>query len=473
MNKNSKSRKAITTKKESFSSRLGFILAAVAAAVGMSNIWRFPSEVAQFGGGIYVLFYMLCIFIVGYPMTLVELAFGRSKQEGLYENYKGHGRWAYLGALTALVSFLVFCFYNVVAGWVVGYFCKLCSGALFHAETKGEFTQFYESLRENWQGNLVWTFIMMIAALLINQAGVRGGIERCAQILMPIFLIMIVGLVGYSLTLKGAGTGISFFLWPAWDKVSWQGLAYALSQSFMSLSIGMGILITYGAFVNKKDNLYSSSFIIVVGDTLVAIFAGFFLFGFLGYKGIDFANISDEKIAGPGLAFITLPLIFYDLGTTGTILAGAFFLLLIFAAITSSISILAVPVKYVEKRFGWRHDHALWTVGLLSFVVSMGCILADSDIDWLFSVMKDPDQYNFREFLEDFAIRILTPITAFLFCIFTAFQWKVSSVFEEVSPGKKPQKYMEIYITICIKYIAPIVSAFSAIYSIWAYIAGV
>ncbi len=456
-------------KKDTFSDSLGFILAAIAAAVGLSNIWRFSAEAAQNGGGIYVLCYLICIVLVGYPLVLAELALGRSKQKGVYECYQNQGSWEWVGLAGITICFLIFCFYNVVAGWVLGYLWNLLTGRLFVSTEKEHFVEFYSAIRSNWQGNLIWTFIMMVSAIFINQAGVSGGIEQCAKILMPIFIVMMVGLIGYSITLEGAGRGLYFYLWPSLSNFSLQGFAFALSQSFMSLSIGMGALVTYGSFVNKKDNLYFSSFAIVAGDTLVAVLAGFFLFAFLGHEQVDFDAMhdGDNALIGPGLAFITLPLIFSKLGYfVGPILAGSFFLLLIFAAITSSISLLAAPAKYMESKYKMGNKKALWILGLGSFAISIVCILSDSDIESLFSVMPHPE-YNFHDFFMDFVIRILTPLATFFFSLFIAMKWKMSSLFKEAEQGGKLNKRLIPYIEVTIRYITPLFVGISFLTSLW------
>lgn len=463
-------------KKEGFSSSLGFLLSAVAAAVGLSNIWRFSAETAQYGGFIYVFFYLVCIVAIGYPIVLAELAFGRTKQQGLYESYQDHRRWKWLGAFAAIVCFLIFCFYNVVAGWVVGYVGKTLSGTLIdksQADNPAFFSGAFTTLKGSMLTNVICTFIMLIGAVFINQAGVTGGIEKCAKILMPIFLVMMVALIGYSCTLTGASRGISFYLKPKLDHVSIKAFVCALSQSFMSLSIGMGALVTYGAYVNKKDNLHKSSLVIVVGDTLVALCAGFFLFAFLGHlEKFKFEIFTNPEIAkenpefstgSTGLAFITLPLIFSKIGgIVGTLLALSFFLLLIFAAITSSISLLEVPTTYLVSKFKMKRKHAIWLLAGCSYAISMLCILGDStSYGSMFMIAGE----TFRDFFEKFALMILTPFATFCFILFIGYKFKLENVFKESTGEKAPNKFFRHYITITVKYIAPVLVGLSFLYS--------
>lgn len=465
-------------KKEGFSSSLGFLLSAVAAAVGLSNIWRFSAETAQYGGFIYVFFYLICIVAIGYPIVLAELAFGRTKQQGLYESYQGYGRWKWLGSLAAIICFFIFCFYNVVAGWVVGYVGKTLSGTLIDKNQAGDPTFFsgtFEALKGNMLTNFICTFIMLIGAVFINQAGVSGGIEKCAKILMPIFLVMMIALIGYSCILEGASKGISFYLKPKLDHVSFKAFVCALSQSFMSLSIGMGALVTYGAYVNKQDNLHKSSLVIVLGDTLVALCAGFFLFAFLGHIDFNFKAFTNPEIAKEnpelatnptGLAFITLPLIFSKIGgIVGTLLALSFFLLLIFAAITSSISLLEVPTTYLVSAYKIKRKHAIWLLAGCSYLISTFCILADSNCEHLWTIMPNPAETNFRVFFEKFVLMILTPFATFYFILFIGHKFKLENVFKESTGERAPNKFFMHYISITVKYIAPVLVGFSFLYS--------
>ena len=465
-------------KKEGFSSSLGFLLSAVAAAVGLSNIWRFSAETAQYGGFIYVFFYLVCVVVIGYPVVLAELSFGRTKQQGLYESYQDHGKWKRLGFFASIVCFLIFCFYNVVAGWVVGYVGKTLGGNLIDKNQAGNyafFTDAFKELKGNMFTNFICTFIMLIGAVFINQAGVSGGIEKCAKILMPIFLVMMIGLIGYSCTLDGAGKGIAFYLKPKWDHVSFKAFVCALSQSFMSLGIGMGALVTYGAYVSKQDNLRKSSLVIVVGDTLVALCAGFFLFAFLGHMNFPFKVFTHPEVAKEnpafatnptGLAFIILPSIFSKIGgVMGMLLALSFFLLLIFAAITSSISLLEVPTTYLVSAYKMNRKHAIWLLAGCSYVISVLCILSDSNCESLWTIMPNPAETNFMEFFQNFVLMILTPLATFCFILFIGRKFKLENVFKESAGEKAPNKFFVQYITITVKYIAPVLVGFSFLYS--------
>ena len=468
-----------TPKNAGFSSSLGFLFAAVAASVGLSNIWRFSSETAQNGGAIFVFFYLLCMVLVGYPVILAEISLGRSKQKGLYEAYEGHGRWKWVGVLNGIVLYSIFCFYNVVAGWVIGYLWKVMNGSLFQYDNNSlsDFRNVFEALRSDWAGNLFFTLIMIAGAVVINRSGVSGGIEKCSKILMPCFVLLMVGLLIYGAFLPGAGTGISFYLVPSLDKINMKALAKALSQAFMSLSAGMGSMIVYGAYVNRKDNMKTSSIVIVAGDTLVAFIAGFFIFSFLGnlhvIKEIDLTKLSEEasttnqSVSGTGLAFITLPLMFKNIGgITGTVLAGSFFLLLIFAAITSSISLLEGPTKYIESRYKIERTKAISLLAAGAYIGGALCIFADSKLEWVPTFVKNAKIGNAHELFQSIVLEILAPLSALLFSLFIAYKWKMDNLFAEINQeGRKTSKYLVLYMTIALKYVCPALIGTSLCYS--------
>ena len=448
---------------------MGFLFAAIAASVGLSNIWRFPSEAALYGGGCYVLVYLVFVALVGYPLILGELTLGRKTQKGLFDAYKDKGRWSYLGPSTAFVCFLVFCFYNVVAGWVVGYLWKTINGTLFEygdGAIGESFESCWEALRANWQMNLVTTLTMLLAAMGINYAGVSGGIEKSSKILMPLFFVMLVGLIIYALRLPGAGNGIWRYLYPDPNNLTLKGVARALAQSFMSLAAGMGMMVTYGAYVNKETNLRRSAFVITVGDTLVALMAGFFIFAFLGFLAFNEGGNINTPEESTGLAFITLPEVFKSMPTgLGFVLAIGFFLLLIFAAITSSISLFESSTRYLEHRYKMKHFHAILLAGGLSFVISTLCVLSDGNVGW-FQGTKFHDRF------QDVTTCILMPLVALGTNLFLARRWKVATLLDTSNNGQPTNKYFAKYIQWTIGYISPCVIFISLLVSTYTFCFG-
>ncbi len=469
----------VNKQQDNFSSYFGFLVSALAASVGLSNIWRFSSEAAQNGGGIYVFAYILTSLIIGYPIILVELAMGRAKKQGVFHTFNNSGKWSVVGLISTITCFLQFCFYNVVAGWIVGYAWSFVSGyfvnamssgageTLFSLSNKQEFLNFFTQIRSGFVGSLIYTSFMLIVSVIIIRAGVRRGIEKCAKLLMPIFVVMMFVMIAYSLWLENALNGISYYLMPRWELFSLNGAASAISQSMMSLSVCLGIILTYGGYMSKKDNLRSASFIIVVGDTIVALFAGFFLFAFLGHQEIDFAR--EKDIIGGGLAFITLPLIFITKFSplVALILGTSFFLLLFFAAITSSISLLEVPSKYLEGRFKLSRSKSINIVALSSFLISILCMLGESKIKWLFSVMPNSDNYNFHDFFQDCVIRVLIPISVFLYYLFVVRKYKIEEVLKEAYGDKEQNPLFTSYIKFSVSILWPLASIFGALHVIY------
>lgn len=317
--------------KNKFATRLGFLAAAASSAVGVGNIWRFPYTVGKYGGAGFLLLYIIFVCILGFPLVLAKLAFGRKMQAGTFKAYSKlkSSKWVYVGLGAALVSFTILSFYNMITGWLIGYFFKIIKGNLL---TSSNFNSSFSGFISNIKLNILLTALVTTLVAGIVKSGISEGIERISKVLMPLFILMLIGLIIYALTLEGSSKGLKFYLIPSLDSITPQAMYAALTQSFLSLSIGSGISITYGAYVSKKENLVNSSAIIVASDTLVSFLAGLIIFPIIFHNDISPAQ-------GPSLIFISLPLAFKGLGMfIGTIVGATFFLLLVFAAITSAIS---------------------------------------------------------------------------------------------------------------------------------------
>ncbi len=474
------SRTNSNNQKDYFSSHFGFLVSTTAAAVGLGNIWRFSSEAAQNGGGIYVVAYIIMAFTIGYPIVFAELAMGRSKNQGVFHTFDKRGKWYIVGLIGVLARFIVFGFYNVVAGWVLGYAWSFVSGyfintisgsagdTLFSLGSKQEFIDFFSQIKQGVAGSLIYTALMLMSTVIIIRAGVRRGIERCAKLLMPIFVFMMISLVIYSVWLENALSGIRYYLMPRLNEFSLNGVASAVSQSLMSLSIGYGAILTYGSYMNKKDDIIKSSFIVVSGDTIVSLFAGFFLFAFLGHQGVDFST--EKDIIGSGLAFITLPLIFITKFSPllATIIGLSFFLLLLFATITSSSSMLDVTSRYLIDGFKINRVKAIYIVAISSFFISTILILSESKINWIFSIMSNSQEYNFHDFYRDCIIRVLLPTSVFLYYLFVVREYKIEEILKEAYGDKKRNPFFVVYIHIAISYFWPIASIFGALHVIYS-----
>ena len=265
----------------SFSSRFTFLIATVSSAIGFANICRFPSEASKYGGAIFLFIYLFFVVCLGYPFFLTMLALGRAHRGGPYKVYRGYSGWRWLGWFTPLITFLIYTYYNVLIGWFLYYIWKILAGDLLQSSS---FEALFLGLRGNVGANILVTTLVFLFVALVNQSGLVVGIERATKVMMPLFFGLLFILVCYALSLPSAGAGLTYYLQPEWSSfvVNYRAAIFsALGQSFMSLSIGAGQVITYGGYVDKKDPLPVSALWVVIGDTLVAFMAGLFIFPFL------------------------------------------------------------------------------------------------------------------------------------------------------------------------------------------------
>ncbi len=434
-----------------FNSRIGFIAAAAGSAVGLGNIWKFPFEVGQGGGAAFVLVYLLLAFALGFPVMVTEIAIGRRTQKnpvGAYEAL-GFKNWRWLGLMGIIAGVLILSFYNVVAGWAFGYFLEMLRGHFDVGQHFGEFTQ--DMLRSGGYG----LAFMFMTALIVSR-GVSGGIERASKILMPALVIMMLGLVAYAFTLPHAMEGIKFYLLPDFSKITVPVIYRALGQAFFSLSLGMGALITYGSYVSKQENIVTSAAIITLADVGIAFLAGLMMFPFVFSQGL-------EPTGGPGLIFVTLPGIFASLGTgLGIIIGSVFFLLLSFAALTSTVSLLEVPVSYVVDEFKLKRPLAVWLIAGLIFLMSIPAMLANGASEFWSQFITYPGAQkatDYMTFIGHIANDSLLPLGGALIALFAAYVWKKHNLNQELEEGFPNFKgtWAEKFIDLSISYLAPVV----------------
>ena len=433
-----------------FSSKFGFIAAAAGSAVGLSNVWKFPYEAGAHGGAVFLFLYLACTLLLSYPLTMVKFAFGRRMQGGVHHAYlhAGNKAWAQLGLLTAMCSFVYLCFYYVIMGWVMGYFVEAARGTLL---SKNNFGSFFLEFTKDIPSNLLYTFLSTLATALVIKDGINKGIERWSKLLMPLFILLLVSLIGYAFTLKNAFKGISFYLIPNFSLLTPKAAFTAISQSFMSLAIGAGLLTTYGSYMNKKDNLITSSAVVVGSDTLISFLAGLLIFPLIFYKGITPSQ-------GPSLIFVSLPPVFQSLGPTlGMVIAAMFFLLMLFAAVTSSIALLEVVTRYLIERFGLKRSTAVLLPSIAIYLGSIPCILAGGGSDFFtnFWVHKGM-HYDFLSLLAFVLGDIALPMTCFLFCLFIVHRWGVQNVLSEIQESTSIGKWTARYIYTVMYYVCPI-----------------
>jgi neurotransmitter:Na+ symporter, NSS family len=433
-----------------FSSRLGFIMAAAGSAVGLGNIWKFPYEVGQNGGAVFLIVYLLCTILICFPIMIGEIAIGRRAQKNAYGSYKllGNKKWGLLGLFGILCGVMILSFYNVVAGWAFGYFIEISFGNLLKTPDFGAFFGGYVS--DIWD-NLIFSVCFMIITAFIVVKGVSGGIEKASKILMPTLFTILIGLIIYSLTLDNAMDGIRFYLFPDFSKLNIETIYSALGQAFFSLSLGMGALITYGSYIDKKQNIITSAAMISIMDVSVAFLAGLLIFPLVFSQG-------QTPTAGPSLVFVALPGIFNAMGPlVGKIVGGGFFLLLCFAALTSTISLLEVPVAYLVDEKKWPRKTVVWVLAAFIFIVGLPSMLSQGAVD-AFTSMAFYDNKSFLDFVSEVFSDISLPLGGCLMSIFIAYKWKTENLSEEISNGNENYKgsITEKAINIVITYITPI-----------------
>ena len=438
-----------------FTSRLGFILAAAGSAVGLGNIWKFPFEVGNGGGAAFVVMYLLFCFLLCFPVMVAEIAIGRKTQKNAVGAFKAlhKPRWSFIGKLGILSGFLILSFYNVVAGWAFGYVIEMLAGNFDIGNQFGSFVS-------NWlKIGLYGATFMGVTAYIVSH-GVQKGIERAAKFIMPSLIIIMVVLLVYSLTLDGALAGLQFYLIPDFSKINGQVVYSALGQAFFSLSLGMGALITYGSYLNKDQNIVQSAAIITFMDVGIAFLAGLMLFPLVFSQGV-------EPTGGAGLIFVTLPGVFEQLGPNmGMIVGSLFFLLLSFAALTSTVSLLEVPVAYVVDEHKVPRKRAVWLTAILIFVIGIPSLLSNGASSILTNFIQiiglaheGSTDYSFMTFVGWVANDTFLPFGGMMISIFAAYIWKKEKLTDELSQGNENYRgsLTEKYINFAISYLAPLV----------------
>ena len=436
----------------SFSSKLGFILAAAGSAVGLGNIWKFPFEVGLGGGAAFVLMYLFFCFILCFPVMVTEVAIGRKTQKNAVAAFSelGYANWRIVGMLGLLSGVIILSFYNVIAGWAFGYLFEMIQGNFAVAENFGAFTSDFLKVG-------VYAIIFMGFTGFFVAKGVSGGIEKLAKVLMPSLIVMITLLVIYALTLPNAFAGVEFYLIPDLSHIQLSTVGGALRQAFFSLSLGMGALITYGSYLSKNDNIITSAAYITLADVGIAFIAGLMIFPLVAYNnGGDMTMVSSNQ-AGPALIFVTLPGVFQALGPVlGAVVGGFFFLLLSFAALTSTVSLLEVPVSYVIDEWKLKRSSAVTLVGIVIFLVGIPSLLANGASDFFGTAFKLPGSSDFLSLAAQLA-DIFLLLGGFLIVFFAAYIWKKENLHEEIAQGYKGYhaSFIKKALNIGILYVCP------------------
>lgn len=429
-----------------FSNNMGAIFAAAGGAVGLGNIWRFPYVVGQNGGAAFLLVYVLFVVLLGVPIMMSEVIIGRRSQQNLVGAFHTlaphHKLWRNLGILGLVTAIIIYSYYSVVAGWTLNYIVLSCDGQLM-GKNPAEITQIFNSFTQNSFWPILYQFIFIGITALVIIMGVKNGIEKSTKVLMPLLLLLLIFMCIRSLSLTGAEKGVNFLFKADFSKLTAESYLYALGQALFSLSIGMGALITYGSYIRKEDNLFTTCIWISGADTLVAILSGVAIFPAVFAFGLS-------PTSGPSLVYEVLPNVFNSMHF-GQIFAICFFILLAIAALTSTISLLEVVVLWEIEELKWSRKKAAIISSLCIFLIGISCSLS-------FGVLQNVTIFNFTIFglFDRISSIYLMPIGALLFTIFLGWYHPKAEVYDELSnSGKLKIKYFDFFYFI-LRYIAPL-----------------
>ena len=430
-------------KRSSFSGKLGFVLAAAGSAVGLGNIWRFPYLAAQYGGGTFLLIYLILAVTFGFSLMIAEVAIGRKTGLSAIGAFKSlDSRFGFLGVLAALVPIIIFPYYSVIGGWVVKYFTVFLTGGAHAAAGDDYFTGFVGGTFEP----LGWFLIFLGVTAVIVLLGVEKGIEKVSKFMMPVLVVLAVGISIYCLMMDGAMEGLAYYVQPHMADVSVKTVLSAMGQLFYSMSLAMGIMVTYGSYMRKDTNLESSVRQIEIFDTAIAFLAGLMII-----PAVFVISGGDPKMlqSGPSLMFVILPKVF-DTMHFGNAVGAAFFLLVIFAALTSSISLMETIVSIFQDKFHWRRRNTCIFVAVLALVMGIPSSLGFgtlSFITWAGMTILD---------IMDFVSNsVMMPIVAFFTCVFVGFFVKPKTIADEVRVTDGRFVGEKLF-TVMIKWITPV-----------------
>lgn len=431
-------------------SKLGFILAAAGSSIGLGNLWKFPYLTGSNGGGVFVLVYVIIVIAIGFPVMLGETTIGKTfklNPVGSYE--KLSKKFKFVGYFGVLVPFLIVTYYNIIGGWILKYIFEFLKGNLGTLSDSGA-VFFSEFLRSSYTP-IFWTFVFVVMNAVIIQAGVEAGIEKASKILMPLLFLILIVVAIRSVTLPGAVAGLEFYLKPDFSKLNFNTVSAALGQVFFSLSLGMGIMITYGSYLDADTNVEKTAMIIPLLDTVAALLAGFAILPAVFALGF-------EPSEGPGLIFITLPAVFSSM-PMGTVWAVLFFVLVLFAAITSSISLIECPTAWLIDTYKIDRKKATFLVSVFAFLIAIPESLSNGVLS---HIAFPPMGFNFFDFMGYIAESLLMPMAGFFMCISISSAWGFYEFDKAVTYNGKYPFRTKKFVHIMLKYAGPI-----AIFIIW------
>ena len=412
-----------------WSSRWVFILAATGSAVGLGNIWKFPYITGENGGGAFVLVYLLCIAAIGIPIMMAEVLMGRrgrstpiNTMRHLCLEAKAHPAWQLLGWSGMLAGFLILSYYSVIAGWALSYILDSISGT-FHEATAEQVGKNFSDLLASPGALIFWHTAFMIMTMVVVARGVSLGLEKAVRFLMPALFVLLLILVGYAMSLGEFMRGVEFLFTPDFSKITANGVLIAMGHAFFTLSLGMGAIMIYGAYLPENASIVKTSFIIAIADTLVALLAGLAIFPIVFSNGL-------EPGAGPGLIFQTLPIAFGQM-PGGVLFATLFFILLTFAAWTSAISLIEPAVTWLVENKNMSRLRASTVAGILTWAVGLGTVLS-------FNVTADVKLFDktFFDLMDYLTANVMLPLGGLAMAIFVVWVMPKAASIDELNMGR-------------------------------------
>ncbi|MDR7417876.1 MAG: sodium-dependent transporter [Armatimonadota bacterium] len=429
-----------------WSSRLGFVLASTGSAVGLGNIWRFPSTAAENGGGAFVLLFLVVMVLVGVPALMAELALGRrtgrNAVDAFLEIRRGSG-WGFVGALGVLAAFLILSYYSVIAGWVLAYCAKAARGQFAGLSAPMLASAFADFAGHPWRP-LAWHAAFMLLTVGVVLGGVKRGIERWARLLMPGLVGLLLALLSRVLMLDGALAGAAWFMQPHWHQVTWQAVLRATGQVFFSLSLGMGVMITYGSYLDRAEDIPRSALYVAAADTGIALLSGTIVVSALFAFGLPVEG-------GAGLIFVTLPAVLGQM-PLGPVLTTVFFAMVVVAALTSAVALLEVVVAFVTQRTRLTRRGATTVAACLTYALGIPSALSQGAY---------PIDLFGRDFLgaaDHAASNLLLPLVGLLTALFVGWAWGAGAAVGELHEGSRGFRAARIW-SFSIRIVLPIMVA--------------
>jgi len=435
-------------KRESFGSRFGALVAMAGSAVGLGNLWRFPYLVGENGGAAFIIVYIILSFLICLPIFISEFVIGRRSQKNAYSAFRdlsGGSSWKWVGLFTVIVPLVVLSYYSVIGGWSIEYFVKSLTFSFTGSESQAEMsTMFSDFVSRPWLPLLCHT-VFLLATTLIVVVGIKDGIEKFSKVMMPLLFFIVIAIAVYSLTLPDAGKGVDYLFNPDFSKIDAKACAAALGQAFFSLSLGFGTIMTYASYVDKKENILLQSTATAVSDLMFAMIAGLAIMPAVFAFGLN-------PQSGPGLVFETLPYVFSQMPAGGFV-AILFFVALLVAALTSSISMLEVAVAYLVEDKNMKRINACGLLFVICWIVGTVCSLSFGPLSHI-----QLGGRSIFDFFDNLSSNVLMTLGSLFTVLFVGWRLKKSDIYDEFTNGGSLNANVKIFgvLWFLIRFVAPI-----------------